>query len=264
MPRSAVGMAAPDGIPGAFGKIPARADFVRRRLPATFLEPWDIWLGAALARSRADLGPAWLDAYLTSPIWCFALAAGVCGPCPVAGVLAPSVDAVNRHFPLTLASVLADDCRPFAIAVAAPWFTALEDLALAILAERLEPDRIADRLEAIGPPAVPTPLPGIPSAPGGAGALVRSWPFAAETEDCRPEQIYPRALDDLAASGTSALSLWWTGGSDAIDPVVRLYRGLPHEGEFVAFFTNRFPEPAPPEDAAAPADMESIVQEYDS
>lgn len=261
MPRSAVGMAAPDAIPGVFGKIPARADFVHRRLPATFLEPWDIWLGQALARSRADLGPAWLDAYMTSPIWCLALAAGVCGPLPVAGVLAPSVDAVNRHFPLTLASVLVHDCRPFAIAVAATWFSAIEDVALAVLAERLEPDRIADRLEAIGPPAVPTLSRGIPPPAVGESALVRSWPFAAETTDCRPEQIYPHALDDLAASGTSAFSLWWTQGSDAIDPVVRLYRGLPRVGEFVAFLTNRFPEPAPLKDPAPPADVRSIMQE---
>ena len=52
-------MIAANAVPGVFGKIPARADFVRRRLPATFLGPWDAWLGSALARSRSDLGPAW-------------------------------------------------------------------------------------------------------------------------------------------------------------------------------------------------------------
>ena len=252
-------MIASNAVPGVFGKIPARADFVRRRLPATFLEPWDAWLGLALARSRADLGLAWLETYLISPLWCFALSPGVCGPSPVAGVLVPSVDAVNRHFPLTLGSVLGDGCRPFAIALAARWFAALEDLALAALAERLEPDTIAERLAAIGPPAVPQPLAGAAVAPGGAGALVRAWPFAAEAEDCQPEQMYPGALDDLAASSIGALSLWWTRGSDAIEPIVRLYRGLPLEEEFAAFLTSLPPEPAPPQDVAAAADARPIA-----
>ncbi|MDS4010347.1 MAG: type VI secretion system-associated protein TagF [Defluviicoccus sp.] len=255
-------MNAPDAVPGVFGKIPARADFVRRRLPATFLGPWDGWLGQAIARSRADLGPAWLDAYLTSPLWCFALGPGVCGPSPVAGVLVPSVDAVNRHFPLTLGSVLADDCRPFAVATAAPWFAALEELALAALAERLEPDALANRLEAIGPPTVP-PLQCASIAPDGAGTLLRSWPLAADAEDRGPEEIYPGLLDDLAHERFGAVSLWWTQGSDAIEPIMRLYRGLPHEDEFATFLTNLRPEPAAAADAAAAPDAKSIALECD-
>jgi type VI secretion system protein ImpM len=214
-----------------------------------------------VARSRADLGPAWLDAYLTSPLWCFALGPGVCGPSPVAGVLVPSVDAVNRHFPLTLGSVLADDCRPFAVATAAPWFAALEELALAALAERLEPDTLADRLAAIGPPTVPPP--GASIAPDGAGTLLRSWPLAADVEDRGPEEIYPGLLDDLADERFGAVSLWWTQGSDAIEPIMRLYRGLPHEGEFVSFLTNLRPEPAAAADAAAAPDAKSIALECD-
>lgn len=255
-------MTAPNAVPGVFGKIPARADFVRRRLPATFLGPWDGWLGSALARSRSDLGPAWLDAYLTSPLWCFALSPGACGPSPVAGVLVPSVDAVNRHFPLTLGSVLADACRPFAIAGATPWFAALEELALAALAERLEPDTLADRLEAIGPPTVPPP-PEASIAPDGAGTLMRSWPLAADAEECGPEEIYPNLLDDLADERFGAISLWWTRGSDAIEPIMRLYRGMPHAEEFAAFLTNLRPEPAAPGDAAAAADAKSIALECD-
>lgn len=232
-------------IPGAFGKIPTRADFFRCRLSATFVDPWDEWLGAAIVRSRSDLGPDWLDAYLTSPIWCFAFAAGVCGPAPVAGVLVPSVDAVNRHFPLTLASLLATDCRPFVIAIAASWYAALEDLALAALAERLEPASIADRLASIGLPPIASPSSYTPRLAIGAGTLVRSWAFDAETENCSPAVLYPGMLDDLAADSLGACSLWWTKGSDAIEPSIRLYRGLPKDGAFVAFLTGEQPEPDP-------------------
>ena len=57
---------------------------------------------SSAATSRAALGDRWLDLYLTSPAWRFACAAGVCGPAPVVGLMAPSVDRVGRYFPLAL------------------------------------------------------------------------------------------------------------------------------------------------------------------
>ena len=88
---------------GFYGKLPARGDFVSRRLPRSFVEPWDAWLQQGFASSRDHLGDGWLEAYLTSPIWRFVLAPGVCGPAGVAGVVMPSVDSVGRYFPLTIA-----------------------------------------------------------------------------------------------------------------------------------------------------------------
>lgn len=89
--------------PGFYGKLPALGDFVSRRLPRQFIEPWDQWLQSAIAASREQLGSDWLDVYLTSPIWRFGLGAGVCGTGAWAGVLMPSVDKVGRYYPLTLA-----------------------------------------------------------------------------------------------------------------------------------------------------------------
>ena len=64
--------------PGYFGKFPSHGDFITRRLPRDgFLDIWDSWLQNALATSREQLGEAWLPTYLTSPLWRFALAAGV-------------------------------------------------------------------------------------------------------------------------------------------------------------------------------------------
>ena len=51
-------------------------------------------------------GLRWLDVYLTSPAWRFVCAAGACGPRPVMGLMAPSVDQVGRYFPITLACEL--------------------------------------------------------------------------------------------------------------------------------------------------------------
>src|SRR5690606_25700162 len=83
---------------------PSRGDFVGRRLPADFVGPWDAWLQSAMATSRNALGSEWLDVYLTSPLWRFALSPGACGAAGHVGVVMPSVDNVGRYFPLTAAA----------------------------------------------------------------------------------------------------------------------------------------------------------------
>ena len=91
---------------GFYGKLPSHGDFITRRLSRNFLDEWDAWLQRAIAASKADLGEQWLDIYLTSPIWSFALGGGICGTNAWAGVLMPSVDRVGRYFPLTLVAEL--------------------------------------------------------------------------------------------------------------------------------------------------------------
>src|SRR5262249_12505949 len=86
--------------PGFAGKLPSHGDFISRRLPAALLTPWEAWLDAALERSRAILGEGWLNAYLSSPIWCFSLGPGCCGDRVVAGVMMPSLDRIGRYYPL--------------------------------------------------------------------------------------------------------------------------------------------------------------------
>ena len=124
------------GRVGFFGKVPSHGDFVGRRLPAAFVGPWDGWLQAGLADSRARLGAAWLPMYLSSPIWRFALGAGVCGASAWAGVMMPSVDRVGRYFPLTICASIDDDpaSARFGWAAAdACWYERLETLALSAL-----------------------------------------------------------------------------------------------------------------------------------
>jgi type VI secretion system protein ImpM len=52
-------------LPGYFGKIPMRGDFVTCRLPRSFLDPWDSWLQEAICANRERMGNSWLSAYLT-------------------------------------------------------------------------------------------------------------------------------------------------------------------------------------------------------
>ncbi len=88
---------------GLYGKLPSRGDFVRLGLTRDFTDPWDAWWQRGLAFAEDRAGSDWLSAWLEAPVWQFALPAGMCGQAGVLGVFLPSVDAVGRHFPLTLA-----------------------------------------------------------------------------------------------------------------------------------------------------------------
>lgn len=204
---------------GLFGKLTSHGDFVSRRLAPSFVASWDAWLQACLLGSRTALGQGWLDIYLTSPIWRFALAPGVCDHQAWAGVLMPSVDRVGRHFPLTLAAASAGGLplRSW-LEEQGGWFEQLEDLALSSLAERFDFDRFDAALQAC------TPLDAAPSvaASGALGVRVALEGVAAVGDACA-------ALEAAALQGQS---LWWTDGSDRVEPCVLLLRGLPAPAAF--------------------------------
>jgi len=129
---------------GFFGKVPSLGDFVSRRLAPEFLGPWDAWLQAGLQCSHERLGEQWLEVYLCSPIWHFALTAGVCGELGWAGVMIPSVDRVGRYFPLTVAA---------AVGVISPldtaWYGEVERLALSALSEAFSLEAFDELLMAL-------------------------------------------------------------------------------------------------------------------
>ena len=134
---------------GWYGKLPILGDFTRRRLPPAFIDPWDAWLQAGIAGSRAALGSAWLDHYLTAHVWHFVLMPGVLGPQAWAGVCSPSVDRVGRYFPFTLAAPLAPGGTPTAVG---EWLIGLEDIARLGLQLEHDTTPLENALEALGPP----------------------------------------------------------------------------------------------------------------
>lgn len=86
--------------PGFFGKLSSHGDFVSRRLPPPVLAQWDVWLQDCIRTSQQQLAAGWLPAYLSSPVWRFAVAGGVLDEQCWAGVLMASGDRIGRHFPL--------------------------------------------------------------------------------------------------------------------------------------------------------------------
>ena len=228
-------------VVGMFGKVPALGDFVRRRLPLSFVEPWDDWLRQAMAESRSRLASAWLNAYLTSPLWRFALPAGVCGPHCVLGVLMPSVDAANRHFPLTIAALLANSQNLLRLmAFNQPWCAAAEHLALFCLEASAAIEKIDAGLAVLGPPKdedQPTTGQWEKLSPRSAGGF--GWRFADCASATLAGDLYPAMLDDCLAATSGCYSLWWTAGSDDVPPSFLVYPGLPPVSDFAAMLSQR-------------------------
>jgi type VI secretion system protein ImpM len=185
---------------GFFGKIPARGDFVRIRLPAGFVAAWDGWLQRGLAASRELMGEDWLPAWLEAPVWRFALDPGLCGPDAVLGVWMPSVDRAGRHFPLTLAAV-AVGARADLEQRGAAWLAAAEQAGLQAVTNDLPPDDLARMLE------------------------------DAPALDADP---------DPAARETDGLSRWWTEGAPRVAARTLAGPGLPDGRGFAGMLDDRF------------------------
>jgi type VI secretion system protein ImpM len=138
--------------PGFFGKIPARGDFLSRRVPQSVARPWDDWLGMFTLAVREAAGSEWPEAWLTAPLWRFTLGGSIAPPDGAAGVLVASVDRVGRMFPFTVIG-------PSAGVPAAQWFDTVETLVLRALDDAFDPDTLDTALIALGAPAEVTPIP---------------------------------------------------------------------------------------------------------
>ncbi len=220
--------------PGVFGKLPARADFLSRGLPASFADPWHAWLVRGLAAARQELAERFEPAYMAAPVWRFVLPPGACGPVAAAGVVLPSVDAVGRLFPLTLAAISPSLGPPLALAAAPHWFEALEEAGRDALARDPEVEAWLARLAGIPPPtadAAPTrrcehvPLPEGSAAPNAA--------------------VQPA----LAGLGAERAVLFWCEGSPFVGACALVAPELPDGVCFARLLSD--PAPPPPLEGAS-------------
>lgn len=226
---------------GFYGKLPCKGDFLQRRVPREFVEVWDTWVQSSLTESRRQLDDRWLDFYLTSPVWRFVLAAGLCGKDAYAGVLMPSVDRVGRYFPLT---IVARWELPVSVLQTAfnqeRWFDLAEALARdALDATRLDVEDFDQRVIELAS-----------AIEGGDGRC--AWVPAVAQDDLNYRAAHwylplasTRALHSaVAAVATrelerrlSPLSLWWTDGSDDMGAGMLCVNGLPESGSFAAMLS---------------------------
>lgn len=191
-------------VPGFYGKLLCRGDFITRGLSKNFVQPWDTWLQQSLVSSRERLSETWVDIYLVSPIWHFMLSANICGGSSWMGLMMPSVDKVGRYFPFTLAvnlpsqmmvSHLADDAIT-------NWFIQADNLALSTLDKRFDLTKFEQQVTQLEIPynTVPTHAVAQPRS------KKTTWymPFSNHEEFATLCQSV--AQNDAYAS----YSLWWT------------------------------------------------------
>ena len=221
---------------GFFGKLPAHGDFIDRGLPRAFIAPWDQWLQGVLANSRELLGGAWLSHYMVGPIWRFSLSAGLCGAEAWRGVLLPSVDRVNRYYPLTIAMPEPAAASPLgALAGNADWFVACEDAALAALDPSVDAEALDRSLAAISAePTAHSPV----QCPRHGAEGASAWHFGLPAVDGAGLQGV--VAEALLRQSYPQCSLWWTTGSDAIAPSLLIHRGLPSIHDFAALLDGQW------------------------
>ncbi len=217
---------------GFYGKLPGRADFVVRGLPESFLTPLGDWIERSVSAARAAFGTGWSEAYLTSPVWHFALPPGLAGRQPAAGAMAPSTDRAGREFPFVVAACASSDLPAATLAAAtASWVALAAELAAAAVVRDLDPAQIQTRIADLTR-VWPDTLPGLTRPVGdrtgwrlpGQGNLVGA--------------LAP--LLDHASGAFTRPSLWWSDGSAHVEPCTMLCDGLPDAARFTAMIDGRW------------------------
>jgi type VI secretion system protein ImpM len=181
------------------------------------------------------LESAWLEYYLTSPLWRFALSPGACGEDAYAGVLMPSVDRVGRYFPLTIVVPLGREHSLLELTTA-DWFERAEETALAGLDEHLAPEDFVERVRTLG-------LPYISKSP------LTAW-LTEDTADpawhcalgdlAKLNEVGNELADQLLRWRFPQYTLWWSHGSERIAACLLICQGLPPTQGFAALLAGEW------------------------
>lgn len=238
MPAGSVSMGAVAS--GLFGKVPDLGDFVTRRLPAEFVQPWDRWLEQGIAESRERLGSVWEARYQNAPAWRFVLAPGTCGDAAWAGVLQPSVDRVGRYFPLTLAGPLTPDLDAFETLFSlAGWLERLERAAAQSLDGAINFNTLDQQVE-----QVVFPSDRVIAADAGDDTLpitervVTALKVAVAGQDT--QQRLRQALRRLQVAIGPWYCVWYDAGAHVTQRVLLVTRGLPSARLYCAMLDGRW------------------------
>ena len=211
-----------DRVTGLFGKLPAHGDFIHRNLPTDFINPWDEWLQHFIASTQQQMGEAWLDIYLTSPIWRFVFSPGVIDQHSWAGIVMPSVDRVGRYFPFSVLTRLSSQLNPLDfLSQQNAWFVQIEDIALQALDAEIMADELIQEITAVDCDVDGYYLRN--GSPGESSALVIELmsEAAPSTSSCS------HLLDAVLTRTYASYSVWSTLGSERVAPCMFTVQGLP-------------------------------------
>lgn len=225
----------PTGV-GFFGKLPGVGDFVQRRLPMRFVDRWDQHFEHAVEAARSTFGHDWHAAYHASPIWRFAMPAGICGESAWVGVLGPASDRVGRCFPMVIAAPLANDAVLQALLRGSHWFDVLARVHAqaqadpSINAEAFDA-QVADLPEPLDGAVITAPQP--PQPLDWRSASHWRFPLAPDAAAAQLAGLWSQ----LASAGDWCL--WWTTAAAHVPPSILVTRGLPQPNAYAAFLDAR-------------------------
>lgn len=215
---------------GLFGKIPQQADFITHHLPESFTEYWHKWLQSSISISQEQMGDNWLQKYLISPIWHFAIMPDIAHTNAIVGAVIPSVDEIGRYFPLTIAHTGSHNIWS-AYLYGDEWYNTVEKIALMPLADETTYSQLIGELESL-------PLPETRSIPRYMSQYSAHTFKGNQSVKQQPDQ----SKNDLALSLLPQAyqqrygnhSLWWTKGSETINACLCISTNLPDPGQFAA------------------------------
>lgn len=220
--------------PGFFGKLPTYGDFIQKRLPRDFVQPWDDWLQVGIAAAKERLPEQWLTHYLNCPAWKFVMSSGICGDQACAGVTIPSVDRVGRYFNFTLANMLPVYTAPAHFLIHQfDWLEKLEDLAITVLEQEMDQDQLETALAdfSVLPVELERERPVFER-----GEDYLRLVFREPTES--PEQIQALLHELVQANRDEGYGIWVQRGSHQVHAQILVCRGMPTTDQFLDLMMN--------------------------
>jgi len=215
---------------GLFGKIPQQPDFVTLHLPEPFIEHWHHWLQSCLSISQEQLHDDWLEKYIVSPIWHFALMPNVVHEKSVVGIMIPSVDQVGRYFPSIIAHTGNHDIWS-AYLNGSTWYQDAERIALMSLADTTTYSQLIGELESLAPPEFKA----LPSYTTQASMnAFKSNQIIKQTDEQTSEELAISLIPKAIQHRYGKHSLWWTKGSERVDPCFAISTDLPDPGQYAS------------------------------
>jgi type VI secretion system protein ImpM len=218
---------------GFYGKLPTYGDFIQKRLPTDFINPWHEWLQSGMVACRERDPDGWMAFYLNCPAWSFVLSAGICGEQAVAGVTIPSVDRVGRYFNFTMVSILPVNTSPAVFAgTHGKWLDSLEDLALSVLEQEMDQDGIESLINTSSAELSMIPTFDKTYSAGAEHAKILSGESSGVTE------LIPAMLDKVIASEHDRYGLWWHKGSSQVSAQLVSCAGMPAADVYLGLMMN--------------------------
>ena len=220
---------------GFFGKLPINGDFIQRNLSQRFVHRWDSWLQNNLLAFQQHFGNQWAEHYLTSPIWRFFISPGVIDNHAYIGIMAPSVDRVGRYFPMTIAVPVDPKQTPALFSqVMQSTFADLESFFLKYLhAETANIDELTSELhqhslslQHLIQQQNIDPLPD----------TINCHRFVLSDQADLAGAVSGLWLMDLLKQRNNA-TLWWSNGSQSIEPSLLVNSGLPNRHQFISMLS---------------------------